>query len=224
MSRPEFDLSVYLVTDTVQCGGPDAVVSTVEQAATAGVTLVQLRDHHLSDAEFVDLGRELAGILKGSGIPLLIDDRVNLVAHIGAQGAHVGQGDMPVSEARRILGPDAILGLSAQSPEHVRTAQSLGLAVVDYLGVGALHATGTKPEAGDLGLARVATVTAASPWPVCAIGGVKAADAPDLAAVGCAGMSVVSAICGQPDIGAATRELCTAWKAAQADMPLAQGA
>ncbi|SER76270.1 thiamine-phosphate pyrophosphorylase [Propionibacterium cyclohexanicum] len=214
MSRPEFDLSVYLVTDTAQCGGVDAVIRTVREAARTGVTLVQLRDHELSDDDFVTLGRRLVEVLRESGIPLLVDDRVELVDAIGAQGAHVGQGDLAVGQARRILGPDALLGLSAQSPEHVAVAQILGDDVVDYLGVGALHATATKPEAGNLGLDRIARVVDVSPWPVCAIGGVKASDAADLAAVGCSGMSVVSAICGQPDVGAATRQLREAWAAA----------
>ncbi|WP_130865138.1 thiamine phosphate synthase [Acidipropionibacterium timonense] len=215
MSRPDLDLSVYLVTDTGQCGGPDAVVETVRRAAGAGVTLVQLRDHDLSDEDFVTLGRRLVEVLAGTGVPLLVDDRVHLVAPIGAQGAHVGQSDLGIVEARAVLGPDAVLGLSAQSPEHVAAALAAGPDVVDYLGVGALHETGTKPEAGDLGLARVAEVTAVSPWPVCAIGGVKAVDADDLVRVGCDGMSVVSAICGQPDVAAATRELVEAWDRAQ---------
>ena len=212
--RRSVDLSVYLVTDTEQCGGVDGVVRTVREAVPAGVTLVQLRDHHLSDDDFVALGRRLVDVLDGTGVPLLIDDRVHLVGPIGAQGAHVGQDDMPIDRARAMLGPDAVLGLSTQTPGHVAAARAMGEQLVDYLGVGALHSTGTKPEAGDLGMATVASVVEVSPWPVCAIGGVKADDAAPLAAIGCDGMSVVSAICGQPDIAAATRRLVDAWSRA----------
>ncbi|MFZ2625585.1 MAG: thiamine phosphate synthase [Propionibacterium sp.] len=218
MSRPELDLSVYLVTDTRMCGGTDAVVATTRQAARSGVTLVQLRDHQLPDDDFVTLGRQLVHALAGTGVPLLVDDRVHLVAPIGAQGAHVGQSDLGIAEARRILGPDAILGLTVQTREQLAAARALGPGLIDYLGVGALHPTGTKPETGEIGLARIASLIEVSPWPICAIGGVKAADAPDLAGIGCAGMSVVSAICGQPDAAAATRILKDAWTDATAPL------
>ncbi len=222
MSRPELDLSVYLVTDTGLCGGPDAVVATAGQAARAGATLVQLRDHQLCDEDFVTLGRRLVEVLAGTGVPLLVDDRVHLVAAIGAQGAHVGQSDLGVVEARQMLGPDAILGLTAQTRQQITAARALGPGLVDYLGVGALHPTGTKPETGEIGLDRIASLVAASPWPVCAIGGVKADDASDLVRIGCEGMSVVSAICGQADAGAATRALSSAW--ADAIAPSAESA
>ena len=145
MSRPDFDLSVYLVTDTAQCGGPDRVVETVRRAIAGGETLVQFRDHDLPDDEFVTLGRRVKDAC--SGVPLIIDDRVHLVADIGADGAHVGQSDMPVAQVREILGDDLLIGLSAQTSAHVEAALSHGRDVVDYLGVGALHGTGTKPEA-----------------------------------------------------------------------------
>ncbi|ETJ37429.1 Thiamine-phosphate pyrophosphorylase, partial [human gut metagenome] len=93
MSRPDFDLSVYLVTDTAQCGGPEEIVETVRRAISGGVTLVQFRDHDLPDDEFVALGRRVRDVC--DEIPLIIDDRVHLVAEIGADGAHVGQSDMP---------------------------------------------------------------------------------------------------------------------------------
>ena len=127
MSRPEFDLSVYLVTDTAQCGGPDEVVETVRHAIAGGVTLVQFRDHDLSDDEFVALGRRVREICVSGGVPLIIDDRVHLVAEIGADGVHVGQSDMPVDQARAILGDDLLIGLSAQTPAHVEAALSRGV-------------------------------------------------------------------------------------------------
>lgn len=244
MSRP-LDLSVYLVTDTALCGGPDGVVQTVSDAVAGGVTVVQLRDAHAPDDDFVAIGRRLVAALEGTGVPLIVNDRVHLVDAIGAQGAHVGQGDLPIAEARAILGPQRILGLSAASVERVRAAEEAmsqgrfsspahgdgnapdkgidilgsprepGLLRLDYLGAGALRSTSVKPEAAPIGLAGVAAVAAASPWPVVAIGGVTAADAPALRAAGIAGMSVVSAICGRPDPTAAARELADAWEAAR---------
>ncbi|MSS45759.1 thiamine phosphate synthase [Cutibacterium sp. WCA-380-WT-3A] len=216
MSRPDFDLSVYLVTDTDQCGGPDEVVETVRRAIAGGVTLVQLRDHDLSDDEFVVLGRRIKDVCIPAGVPLIVDDRVHLVAEIGADGAHIGQSDMPVDQARAMLGDDLLIGLSAQTPAQVEAALSQGRDVVDYLGVGALHGTGTKPEAGELGLAGIRDVVDVSPWPVCVIGGVTAADAQDLARLGCDGLSVVSAICRSTDPEASARELAQAWRNAKA--------
>ncbi|MDU2073029.1 MAG: thiamine phosphate synthase [Cutibacterium avidum] len=213
MSRPDFDLSVYLVTDTAQCGGPDRVVETVRRAIAGGVTLVQFRDHDLPDDEFVTLGRRVKDAC--SGVPLIIDDRVHLVADIGADGAHVGQSDMPVAQVREILGDDLLIGLSAQTAAHVEAALSHGRDVVDYLGVGALHGTGTKPEAGELGLAAIRDVVDVSPWPVCIIGGVAASDAQDVARLGCDGLSVVSAICRSADPESSARELAQAWRRAK---------
>lgn len=212
MSRA-FDPSIYLVTDTAQCGGPDAVVEMVRLAVASGVTLVQLRDPDCGNDEFVELGRRLRGVLEGTGVPLIVNDRVNLVGAIGADGVHVGQGDLPIAEARRAIGPDRILGLSVSSPAHVEAARRVGAHVVDYLGCQSLRGTATKVEAGAIGLEGIAEVVADSTWPVVAIGGVKASDAADLRAIGCAGMAVVSAICGQADVGRATRALVDAWSA-----------
>lgn len=210
-ARPRLDLSLYLITDTAMCGGPDGVVETVRRSVAAGVTLVQLRDAQLGEAEFVSLGRRLAAVLAGSGVPLLINDRVELVSAIGAQGAHVGQSDLAVVRARGLLGGDAILGLSAASAAQLACVPVGGIGLIDYVGVGALRSSLTKPEADAVGLEGVKQMVALSPWPVCAIGGVHAADASALAAIGCHGMAVVGAICGQPDVTRATTELAAAW-------------
>lgn len=214
-SRPDLDLSVYLVTDTAMCGGPDGVVATVRAAVAHGATVVQLRDHDLGDDDFVTLGRRLVEAVAPHGVPLLVDDRVDLVSAIGAAGAHVGQSDMPVRRAREILGPDALLGLSLQDPSGVEAVRRLGPGVVDYLGVGALRSTGTKPGAAALGPVGIREVVVASPWPVCAIGGVVADDAEDLARLGCQGMAVVSAICAADDPASATATLAEAWRRAR---------
>lgn len=213
--RAPLDLSVYLVTDTGLCGAV-GVVETVRRAVAAGASLVQLRDPSADDSTFVALGRALVAALAGTGVPLLVNDRVDLVAAIGADGAHVGQGDMAAAAARRVLGPDAYLGLSVNTPAELcaaREAQAAG-AELDYLGLGIYKPTASKLDHAPAGgLDHVAALAAASPWPTCAIGGVKAADAPALRRAGLDGMAVISAICGRPDIEAATRELVAAWAA-----------
>lgn len=213
LRRDQLDLSLYLVTDTAQCGAA-GVVATAAAAVAAGVSIVQLRDPHATDRELVRAGRDLVAALEGTGVPLLVNDRVDLVAAIGADGAHVGQGDAPVARAREMLGPQALLGLSVQTLAHVAAALELPPGVVDYLGVGPVWAQGTKPDAASPGgLELLRDIVTASPWPCVAIGGVDAAHVPPARVAGVAGVAVVSAICGQPDVGAATRRLRAAWSA-----------
>ncbi len=217
--RP-LDLSVYLVTDSVMCART-GVAQTVRLAVAAGATLVQVRDPAASDEDFLALARDVVEAARGSGVPVLLNDRVHLVAAAGADGAHVGQGDMPVPQARSLLGDDAILGLSVNSPEQLDAAIAASRAsdrpggYLDYLGLGPMRPTGTKPgHAPARGLAALGEIAARSPWPTCAIGGVKAFDAAAIRAAGIDGMSVVSAICGQEDVTAATRLLADSWAAA----------
>ncbi|WP_082043713.1 bifunctional hydroxymethylpyrimidine kinase/phosphomethylpyrimidine kinase [Mobilicoccus massiliensis] len=210
--RPD-ELAVYLVTDTGQCG-MTGVVETVRQAVAGGATLVQLRDPDATDEEFVRLGRELVEVLTGTGVRLVVDDRVHLVEAIGADGVHVGQSDMPPPVAREMLGPDAIVGYSVTDEAELDRALGFG-DVVDYLGLGPLYGTPSKPGHADpIGMARLSAMARRSPWPTCAIGGVKTRDAVPLKASGVDGMAVISAICGTPDPQAATRELAEAWAAA----------
>ncbi len=205
------DLSLYLVTDSALCG-EFGVAATVAAAVAGGVTAVQLRDPVAVDDELVTLGRELAAVLTGTGVPLIVNDRVHLVPAMGADGAHVGQADLGPREARAMIGPDALLGLSVQTLDHVTAARGLGPGVIDYLGVGPVWAQATKPDAAEpAGLQRLREIVAESPWPCVAIGGVNADRAPSVRAAGAAGIAVVSAICGQPDVAAATRELRRAW-------------
>jgi thiamine-phosphate pyrophosphorylase len=209
-ARP-LDLSLYLVTDTALCGRL-GVPDTVSAAVASGVTVVQLRDPQSDDAEFVRLGRELAGRLRGTGVPLVVNDRVHLVRPIGADGAHVGQGDLDVVRARRLLRPDDLLGLSVQTPAQVEVARALPPGTVDYLGVGPVWPQSTKPDAAAPGgIDVLRQIAALSPWPCVAIGGVSAERAAACRRAGAAGLAVVSAICGQPDVPAATRTLRQAW-------------
>ncbi|MEO3936955.1 thiamine phosphate synthase [Dermatophilaceae bacterium Soc4.6] len=209
MSRP-LDLRLYLVTDTAMCG-PAGVPETVRAAVEGGVTAVQLRDPAATEAELVTLGRAVVAALAGTGVPLLVNDRVDLVEAIGAQGAHVGQGDLDVAAARRLLGPAALLGLSVQTPEHVWHAEAAD-AELDYLGVGPVWPQSTKSDAAPpAGLDTLSAVVSASPWPCVAIGGVTVDRVPEVRERGAAGVAVVSAVCGQPDPATAASVLRRAW-------------
>ena len=212
MSRP-VDLTLYLVTDTVLCGSR-GVAATVEAALDGGVTVVQVRDPAAPDDEFVRLGRAVAEVLAGTGVPLIVNDRVHLVDLIGADGAHVGQGDLDPVAARSLLGPDAILGLSVQTVAHVDAAAALPPGTVDHLGVGPVWWQATKPDAADPGgLDTLAAIVRRSPLPCVAIGGIDADRARSVRVTGAAGVAVVSAICGQPDPAAAARRVRRAWAA-----------
>lgn len=214
MRRPSLDLSVYLVTDTTLCG-LKGVPATVAAAARAGVTAVQLRDPAASDDELVALGRAVLVALRGTGVPLLVNDRVHLVDAIGADGAHIGQSDLDPAAAREVLGPRAYLGLSAQTLEHVAAARARGVGTLDYLGVGPVWPQVTKPDAAEPGgVERLREIGAASPWPCVAIGGIDVERARVVRGTGVAGVAVVSAICGQPDVAAAARALRAAWDGA----------
>ena len=209
--RPPLDLSLYLVTDPVMCH-EFGLAETVSAAIGAGVSVVQLRDVDATDDELVGLGREVMAVLRGTGVPLILDDRVHLVGAIGAQGAHVGQSDLGVEQARAVLGRSPYLGLSVQTMEHVVAAGEHAQGSVDYLGVGPVWGTATKLDAAEPGgVERLAQITSASPWPCVAIGGINLERLPGVRRAGAAGAAVVSAICGQPDVGATTRELRAAW-------------
>ena len=217
MTRRALDLSLYLITDTRLCGAV-GVPATVAAAVGAGVSAVQVRDPEAGDDEFVLLGRSVAEALQGLDIPLIVNDRVHLVAAIGADGAHIGQHDLDPHSARKLLGPDAVLGLSVQTVDQVAVARREGADLVDYLGVGPVWPQATKPDAAEpSGLDRLRDITAISPWPCVAIGGVDADRAAQARRHGAAGVAVVSAICGRPDVAAATRRIKIAWDSAAWD-------
>jgi len=211
MRRPPLDLSLYLVTDTKMCDQL-GVAATVLAAVGAGVSVVQLRDADATDDELVGLGREVIAVLRGTGIPLIVNDRLHVVDAIGAAGGHVGQSDLGAALARTLLGPAAYLGLSVQTLEHVVAAREHADGTIDYLGVGPVWGTATKVDAAPPGgVEQLRQIAAASPWPCVAIGGITLERLPEVRGAGAAGAAVVSAICGQPDVAAATRDLRAAW-------------
>lgn len=203
--RPrDFDLGVYLVTDRACCGarGVDEVVSA---AIDGGVTLVQLRDKNIDARPMLALGRRLLELLRPAGIGLIVNDRIDVALALDAEGVHIGQQDMPYAEARRQLGPTKIIGVSVGSEAEARQAAGWD---VDYVGVGPVYPTATKPDAGmALGADETARLARISGHRAVAIGGIDVTNAAALYAAGLEGVAVISAICGAPDPGAATREL-----------------
>lgn len=205
--KPRIDLSVYLVTDPGMCA-TRGLVETVLAAVRGGATVVQLRDKDAGDAELVEQGRALKAALTGSGVPLIVNDRVEVARAVGADGVHVGQSDAAAAAAREALGPNAIVGLSVQTVAH---AARVDAAVVDYVGVGPVFATGTKPDhAAPSGFAGLAAVCRVAPVPAVAIGGLGAVHAFQVLATGAMGLAVVSAICAADDPECATRAIAEA--------------
>jgi thiamine-phosphate pyrophosphorylase len=206
VTRP-LDLSLYLVTDTVLCGDR-GVVQTVRAALPGGVTAVQVRAPGATTRELCALSLAVHEVLAGTGVPLLVNDRLDVALAVGAEGVHLGQEDLDPEHARRLGGADLLIGLSVSTLEQVAHAAALPARALDYLGVGPVQATATKPEAAaPLGLSGTAQLVAASPLPCLAIGGVGVANAAAVRATGVAGIAVVSAICAAADPAAAAAAL-----------------
>ena len=191
-----FDLSLYLVTDAALCAEA-GLESTVEAAVKGGVTMVQLRDKHASDEAMIAQATRLKALLEGTGVPLIINDRLNVAIASRADGLHVGQSDTAVQEARQALGRQAIIGLSINTLEQL---QSAPVALLDYVGLGPVFATVSKQDhAQPIGFDGLAELASACPLPSVAIGGLKAEHAAQVSAAGANGIAVISAICGQSD-------------------------
>lgn len=194
---------VYAVTDRAWLNGR-SLVDCVRQAVEGGATFVQLREKDASHDEIVELARELLPICHDAGAPFVIDDEVEIALEVGADGVHVGQDDMACERARAMLGPDAIVGVSAQTVEQALAAQAEG---ADYLGVGALIPTPTKPDAVDVTLDELRAICDAVDIPVVGIGGLNVQTIPQLTGCGADGAAVVSAIFAAGDCLQATRDL-----------------
>lgn len=206
-----FDPASYrlcLVTDRALARGRP-LVEVVMRAVMGGVTMVQLREKTATTRAFVEEARALKALLSDHGVPLIVNDRVDVALAIGADGVHVGQTDMPVAAVRALVGADALIGLSITDAEQVARPDA---ADADYLGIGPLHPQRTKPDASTpLGLGGFAKLRRMSPKPVLAIGGVKAEDVAMLVEEGATGVAVVSAIMGAEDPEAAARAFIAAW-------------
>jgi thiamine-phosphate pyrophosphorylase len=197
-------LRLYLVTDQ-SCARGRMLTDVVAAAVQGGVTCVQLREKQLNTRDFYAQAMLLKELLAPHHIPLVINDRIDVALACGAQGVHLGQGDMPVAQARRLLPPDVFIGWSVETMEDVARSASLS---VDYLGVSPIHATPTKTDTqAPWGLDGLRKVRSATTLPLVAIGGIHAGNARAVLAAGADGLAVVSALCSAPDPRAAAAAL-----------------
>ena len=203
---PVPDYTLCVVTRVV----PQLGRGHLEVAAAAlegGARFLQLRDKELGTRDLLALAQELRRLTRVHGAVFVVNDRVDIAWAAEADGVHLGQDDMPAAEARRLLGPEAIIGVSAATVEMARAAQAAG---ADYLGAGPVYPTGSKVDAGEaIGLARIAELHAAVTLPILGIGGIGVSNAADVIAAGAAGVAVISAVTDAPDMAQATRELRT---------------
>jgi len=195
-------LRLCLVTDRGLAGGR-SVVDIALAAVSGGATMVQLREKDATTRAFVEQARALMAALKPLGVPLAVNDRLDIALAVDADGLHVGQDDLPVAEARRLLGPGKFVGLSITTAEQVLRPDA---AAADYLGVGPIYAQQTKADAAaPLGLDGLARVRALTKQPIVAIGGLTPDNSAPALAAGADGLAVVSAIVAAADPEAAAR-------------------
>lgn len=208
LTKPASALNLYLVTDSVMCANR-GLIETVSAAIEGGVTMVQLRDKHANDEDLYKLACELKEAINGR-VPLVINDRVKIAKKAKLDGAHIGQGDLGVTEARDILGSDAWLGLSINNIDELEHAHINHLTELSYFGIGPVFATKTKPNhSTPLGIDGLKFLSQASQLPTVAIGGIHLNNAHDVYATGCDGIAVVSAICAAANPKQAATALLT---------------
>ena len=201
--KPIIDYTLYLVTDS-SLMSTDTVEQSVEQAIKGGCTLVQLREKEKSSKDFFDTAMSVKAVCGSSGIPLMINDRVDIALAVDADGVHIGQKDLPAKIVRNLIGDDKILGVSASNLVEALQAEKDG---ADYLGVGAMFATGTKTDADTVSMDELSKIRKKTHLPIVVIGGINQNTIPLFSGSGINGIAVVSAIVSERNILAATREL-----------------
>lgn len=197
------DYSIYLVTDD-GCLQGRALIDCVREALEGGVTLVQYRAKTASSAEMYAEALQLKALCDSFKVPLIINDRLDIAMAVGAAGVHLGQDDLPCSAARKLLGEDYIIGVSAHNPAEAKAALQSG---ADYLGCGAVFGTATKADVKKLGTDGLAAICKAKGLPVVGIGGVTADNYREVRAAGADGAAIVSGILAQPDIRTTVRAI-----------------
>lgn len=190
------DYSIYLVTDD-GCLQGRALIDCVREALEGGVTLVQYRAKTASSAEMYAEALQLKALCDSFNVPLIINDRLDIAMAVGAAGVHLGQDDLPCAAARKLLGEDYLIGVSAHNPAEAKAALQSG---ADYLGCGAVFGTATKADVKKLGTDGLAAICKAKGLPVVGIGGVTADNYREVRATGADGAAIVSGILAQPDI------------------------
>ena len=208
MSKLGMEYSLYLVTDSTN-RDIESFCAIVDQALQGGVTLVQLREKSATSREFYQRALRIKEVTDRFQVPLIINDRLDIALAVNAAGLHVGQEDLPVAVARRLLGPEKILGATAATVADALAAQAAG---ADYLGSGAVYPTGTKPGKAILPLSVLTQIKQALRIPVVAIGGITAENIGPVRDAGVDGVAVVSAIMDSADPTTAAKTLKTIWR------------
>ena len=203
MNCDKNDLLLYAVTDRHWLDGR-RLIDVVRESLDGGVTMVQLREKTLEEGKFLEEAKELQTLCRERGVPFLVNDNVEIAREMNADGVHVGQSDMEAQDVRAILGPDKILGVSAQTVEQAILAEKHG---ADYLGVGAVFPTGSKDDADDVSYETLKAICDAVDIPVVAIGGLNKSNILELSGTGVDGVALVSAIFSAEDIESECREL-----------------
>ena len=194
--KPAINYSIYLVTDHNCLQGRD-FLGCIENALQGGVTLVQLREKNVDGGIFLQRAIAVKNLCDKYNVPLLINDRIDVALACQAAGVHLGQDDIPPSLARAILGPDAIIGVSAHSCEEALAAEKDG---ADYLGVGAVFPTNSKDDASEVGLNMLKEIRQISKLPIVGIGGINAQNYTQVRAAGAQGAAIISGILGVDNI------------------------
>ena len=197
-------LRLYAVTDRAWARDTDGLLRQVAEAIEGGAGIVQLREKHLGQADFLAEAERFVALCREKGAVSIINDNVEIAAQVGADGVHVGQEDLEAGRARQMLGPDKVIGVSAHSVAEALAAQAAG---ADYLGVGAAFVTGTKTDAKPISRETIRAITAAVDIPVVAIGGISRDNILELRDCGLDGVAVVSALFAQAGVKAAAEEL-----------------
>ncbi|MEI3381072.1 MAG: thiamine phosphate synthase [Dorea sp.] len=197
------DMLLYAVTDRHWLNG-ETLYSQVEKTLEGGTTFVQLREKELDEEHFLEEAKEIKKLCAKYNVPFVINDNVEIALEMDADGVHVGQSDMEAGDVRAKLGPDKIIGVSAQTVEQALLAQERG---ADYLGVGAVFHTDSKADAADVDHETLKAICEAVDIPVIAIGGISKDNVGELAGSGICGIAVISAIFAEKDIKGATQEL-----------------
>lgn len=191
-----FKSSVYLVTDNI--GSKDeSLFDKVEKAIIGGVSIVQFRDKEMTSSDFYKTGLELKNLCKKHNVSFFVNDRVDMAIAIGADGVHLGQHDMPLPVARKVLGEDAIIGVSVHNIQEALTAQAQG---ANYIGVGSIFDTTTKKDAYTIGLDSLEAIRNVTSIPIIGIGGINKENAKSVMEKGADGVAVVSAILEEENI------------------------
>ncbi len=199
----KIDYTLYLCTDSGLMSSA-TVEESVERAVQGGCSVVQLREKEASSLELFRLAERVKRVTDKYGVPLIINDRLDICQAVDAAGVHLGQSDLPCAEARKILGADKIIGVSAATPEEAAKAQADG---ADYLGVGAVFPTTTKTNTRKVTPEIIRGIRRAVTIPFVVIGGVNAENITRLYGLGIDGAAVISAVIAQPDITAAAEKM-----------------